>query len=68
VLSGSDPEPLRAAVSERQWRSLALLMNQGKSMRSWIEQQGILDEPPPAAAAPQRRMNGRRPKAPVAPE
>jgi hypothetical protein len=68
VLSGSDPEPLRAAVSERQWRSLALLMNQGKSMRSWIEQQGILDEPPPAAAAPQRRMNGRRPKAAVAPE
>lgn len=43
VLSGVNPRPLRAATSERQWRTLALLMNQGKSMRSWIEQQGILD-------------------------
>ncbi|MFM7245256.1 MAG: hypothetical protein ACKO40_13950 [Planctomycetaceae bacterium] len=68
VLSGSDPEPLRAAVSERQWRSLALLMNQGKSMRSWIEQQGILDGPPPDASAPPRRGGGRVPKPPVAPE
>lgn len=45
VLSGCDPAPLRKAVSERQWKALALLMNQGKSMRSWIEQQGILDQP-----------------------
>jgi hypothetical protein len=67
VLSGSDPEPLRAAVSERQWRSLALLMNQGKSMRSWIEQQGILDAPPPDAAAP-KRGSGRIARPPVAPE
>ena len=67
VLSGSDPEPLRAAVSERQWRSLALLMNQGKSMRSWIEQQGILDAPPPDAAAP-KRGSGRIARPAVAPE
>ncbi len=67
VLSGSDPEPLRAAVSERQWRSLALLMNQGKSMRSWIEQQGILDASPPDAAAPKRR-SGRLARPPVRPE
>lgn len=45
VLAGCDPAPLRKSVSERQWKSLALLMNQGKSMRSWIEQQGILEPP-----------------------
>jgi hypothetical protein len=67
VLSGSDPEPLRAAVSERQWRSLALLMNQGKSMRSWIEQQGILDASPPDAAAP-KRGSGRVARPPIGPE
>ena len=43
VLSGVDPLPFKKMMSERQWRTLALLMNQGKSMRSWIEQQGILD-------------------------
>jgi hypothetical protein len=42
VLSGADTDPIKAATSERQWRTLSLLMNQGKSMRSWIEQQGIL--------------------------
>lgn len=67
VLAGSDPEPLRAAVSERQWRSLALLMNQGKSMRSWIEQQGILDASPPDGAAP-KRGSGRGARPPVGPE
>jgi hypothetical protein len=43
VLSTADAEPLKQAVSERQWRTLAMLMNQGKSMRSWIEQQGVLE-------------------------
>ena len=43
VLSGADTSRIKAAVSDRQWRSLALLMNQGKAMRSWIEQQGILE-------------------------
>jgi hypothetical protein len=43
VLSGVDAKPLQKATTERQWRTLALLMNQGKSMRSWIEQQGILE-------------------------
>ncbi|MFM7414079.1 MAG: hypothetical protein ACKO6E_12870 [Planctomycetota bacterium] len=51
VLSECEPSSLRKAVSERQWKSLALLMNQGKSMRSWIEQQGILDQP---SGPPQR--------------
>jgi len=43
VLSGVDALPFKKTMSERQWRTLALLMNQGKSMRSWIEQQGILE-------------------------
>ena len=43
VLSTADIARVKAAVSERQWRTLAMLMNQGKSMRSWIEQQGVLE-------------------------
>lgn len=43
VLSGVDTKGLKAAMSDRQWKTLALLMNQGRSMRSWIEQQGILE-------------------------
>ena len=62
VLSGVDPVPFQKAMSERQWRTLALLMNQGKSMRSWIEQQGIL-ETGEAAALP-RAPGGRRPVRP----
>ena len=62
VLSGVDAVPFKKAMSERQWRSLALLMNQGKSMRSWIEQQGIL-ETGEAAPAPGPR-SGRRPVRP----
>ena len=68
VLSGCDPEPLRATVSDRQWRSLSLLMNQGKSMRSWIEQQGILDGDPPDAASPVQRNRGRGREVPALPE
>ena len=47
VLSGADTDRIKAAVSERQWRTLGLLLNQGKSMQSWIEQQGILEAPQP---------------------
>lgn len=46
VLASADQAVLKKAVSERQWRTLALLMNQGKAMRSWIEQQGILEGTP----------------------
>ncbi len=45
VLSGCDQARFKEVVSDRQWRTLAVLMNQGKSMRSWIEQQGILETP-----------------------
>jgi hypothetical protein len=47
VLAGADTAAVKAVTSERQWQTLSLLMNQGKSMRSWIEQQGILEAPPP---------------------
>jgi hypothetical protein len=49
VLAGTESGPLKKATTERQWRTLALLMNQGKSMRSWIEQQGILEPEVPGA-------------------
>jgi hypothetical protein len=43
VLSQADQTLLRETVSERQWRSLAMLMNQGKAMKSWLEQQNLLE-------------------------
>ena len=46
VLASADQAALKQAVSEVQWRTLALLMNQGKAMRSWIEQQGVLEGAP----------------------
>jgi hypothetical protein len=62
VLSGVDQGRLQKATSERQWRTLALLMNQGKSMRSWIEQQGILETGEVSDASP--NGDGRRPVRP----
>jgi hypothetical protein len=62
VLSGVDQGRIQKATSERQWRTLALLMNQGKSMRSWIEQQGILETGEASAAPP--NGGGRRPVRP----
>lgn len=46
VLASGDARSIRAAVSERQWRTLSQLMNQGRAMRSWIEQQGVLEGKP----------------------
>lgn len=43
VLSGCDHKRIKERLSDRQWRALSLNMNQGKAMRSWIEQQGILE-------------------------
>jgi hypothetical protein len=34
-------------LDERQWRSLLKLANQGRAMRSWLEQQGLLEQPGP---------------------
>ena len=44
VMAELDTKPLRAAVSERQWRVLSLQMNQGRALRSAIEAQGLLEE------------------------
>ncbi len=43
VLAEVDAKKLQATVSERQWRTLGNLTSQGRSMRSWIEQQGVLE-------------------------
>lgn len=43
ILSEIDQEELRPLVTEPQWRMLSIFMNQGKAMRSWIEQQGLLE-------------------------
>ena len=45
TLADVDAAPLQAALSERQWRALATLMNQGRAMRSWLEQQGLVERP-----------------------
>ena len=46
VLAGADRSQFRAGLSPRQWQALSALMNQGRAMRSWIDQQGVLDELP----------------------
>jgi hypothetical protein len=44
VLAEVDAKPIRAAVSERQWKGLSPMMNQGRAMRSAIEAQGFLEK------------------------
>jgi hypothetical protein len=46
VLSQIDQTLIRDAVSDRQWPMLAVYRNQGQAMRSWIEQQGVLEGKP----------------------
>ena len=43
VLADVDAKKLKAAVSERQWKTLGNLTAQGRAMRSWIEAQGVLE-------------------------
>lgn len=45
VLAEVDAKPIRAAVSERQWKGLSPMLNQGRAMRSAIEAQGFLEKP-----------------------
>lgn len=47
MLSRVDQKQLESAVSPRQWRLLAMLVNQGKAMQSWLEQQNLLEPPEP---------------------
>lgn len=50
VLADVDAKELRATVSERQWRTLGGLTAQGRAMKSWIEQQGVLETSDSGAA------------------
>ena len=43
VLADADHKTLKAVVGEDRWKALLTLLNQGRSMRSWIEGQGLLD-------------------------
>lgn len=43
VLAEADHKALKAVVGEERWKTLLTLLNQGRSMRSWIEGQGLLD-------------------------
>jgi hypothetical protein len=42
-LSRVDPVPIREQLSERQWRAVAIMMNQGKAMKSWLDEQGLVE-------------------------
>lgn len=44
VLAEIDGKRLQEIVSDRQWKTLAQLANQGKAMRSYIEAQGLLEK------------------------
>lgn len=49
TLADVEAAPLQAALSDRQWRALSTLMNQGRAMRSWLDQQGLVERPADAA-------------------
>lgn len=44
VLAEVDQKALRAAVGEDRWKTVVMFANQGRSMRSWIQGQGLLEQ------------------------
>jgi len=42
-LSQADSKAIRRQLSDRQWQALSMLMNQGKAMKSWLDQQGLVE-------------------------
>lgn len=42
-LSKVDARLIRERLSERQWQAVSMLMNQGKAMKSWLDQQGLVE-------------------------
>jgi hypothetical protein len=46
VLADVDQKALRAVVGEGRWKSVVTFANQGRAMRTWIQQQGLLEPPP----------------------
>jgi len=59
VLAEVDAKELRATVSERQWRTLGNLTSQGRAMRSWIEQQGVLESSGASASEATKHIRAR---------
>ena len=47
MLAEVDQKALRAVVGEDRWKAVQTLANQGRSMRSWIEGQGLLEPKKP---------------------
>lgn len=42
-LSKVDTRLVRERLSDRQWQAVSMMMNQGKSMKSWLDQQGLVE-------------------------
>jgi hypothetical protein len=42
-LSKVDAKPIREQLSPRQWQAVSMMMNQGKAMKSWLDQQGLVE-------------------------
>lgn len=42
-LSKIDTRLVRERLSERQWQAVSMMMNQGKAMKSWLDQQGLVE-------------------------
>lgn len=42
-LSQVDTRLVRERLSPRQWQAVSMMMNQGKAMKSWLDQQGIVE-------------------------
>ena len=42
-LSKVDAQPIREQLSPRQWQAVSMMMNQGKAMKSWLDQQGLVE-------------------------
>lgn len=42
-LSKVDAKSIREQLSPRQWQAVSIMINQGKAMKSWLDQQGIVE-------------------------
>jgi hypothetical protein len=42
-LSKVDEKLIRERLSERQWQAVSMMKNQGKAMKSWLDQQGLIE-------------------------
>jgi hypothetical protein len=42
-LSKIDSRLVRERLSDRQWQAVSMMINQGKAMKSWLDQQGLVE-------------------------